>query len=274
MGATGVASRVLAVDHLRVESHRHLVMVVLGLLLVPSAWFAQADVALYSGDWPRLLPRFLTRAVLVLTCVGGIVAMRQVRAIEAYSRAVWIVASLLAATIVALNLQRPEGSTLPMRTPLFILLLLFAGLPNRLWRQIGPPLAMTMGLIALRATWLTDPIDLTSDVLMLIVANAVGVMVVLKRLSLENAVADSWRAEHDALVRAEQALAELRTLRGIIPICSYCKRVRSEVGDWQQIERYVRDHSAAEFSHGICPSCVEEQRFGADDGQPATNAGQ
>ena len=53
----------------------------------------------------------------------------------------------------------------------------------------------------------------------------------------------------------EQSLAEVRTLQGIIPICSYCKQIRDEAGGWWQMERYISDHSDAAFSHGICPEC-------------------
>jgi hypothetical protein len=53
----------------------------------------------------------------------------------------------------------------------------------------------------------------------------------------------------------EHSLAEVRTLQGIIPICSYCKQIRDEVGGWWQMERYISDHSDAAFSHGICPEC-------------------
>lgn len=55
----------------------------------------------------------------------------------------------------------------------------------------------------------------------------------------------------------EEALAEVRTLRGILPICSHCKRIRNEEGAWEAVDRYVRDHTHAEFSHGICPQCLE-----------------
>ena len=52
------------------------------------------------------------------------------------------------------------------------------------------------------------------------------------------------------------SLAKVRTLKGLIPICSHCKRVRDDAGFWQQVEAYVRDRSEAQFSHGICPSCL------------------
>ncbi|OQA37935.1 MAG: Two component regulator propeller [Acidobacteria bacterium ADurb.Bin340] len=51
------------------------------------------------------------------------------------------------------------------------------------------------------------------------------------------------------------ALAEVRTLRGLIPICAYCKKIRDDQGSWEQMERYISDHSDAQFSHGICPDC-------------------
>jgi len=55
------------------------------------------------------------------------------------------------------------------------------------------------------------------------------------------------------------ALANVRTLSGLLPICAYCKRVRDDKDYWQQIEQYVGDHSQAEFSHGICPECLDAQ---------------
>jgi PAS domain-containing protein len=55
----------------------------------------------------------------------------------------------------------------------------------------------------------------------------------------------------------QDALAKVKTLSGLLPICSACKNVRDDKGYWNQIEVYIRDHSEAEFSHGLCPSCTE-----------------
>ena len=51
---------------------------------------------------------------------------------------------------------------------------------------------------------------------------------------------------------------EINTLHGIIPICSSCKKVRDDQGYWQLVEAYVRDRSEAEFSHSLCPECLEK----------------
>ncbi len=55
---------------------------------------------------------------------------------------------------------------------------------------------------------------------------------------------------------------EVRVLQGLLPICSFCKRIRATDETWVQLERYISDHSEAMFSHGLCPDCLE-QHYGA-----------
>lgn len=64
-------------------------------------------------------------------------------------------------------------------------------------------------------------------------------------------------AQREELIkRLEVALAEVKTLSGLLPICSSCKKVRDDGGYWQQIEHYISQHSQADFSHSICPDCA------------------
>ncbi|MGB5686468.1 MAG: response regulator [Candidatus Electrothrix sp.] len=65
----------------------------------------------------------------------------------------------------------------------------------------------------------------------------------------------------------EEALEEIKTLTGILPICSYCKQIRNDAGYWQQVEEYISEHSQAMFSHGVCPVCYKKvmERLGAED---------
>ncbi len=56
----------------------------------------------------------------------------------------------------------------------------------------------------------------------------------------------------------QKTLSEVKTLRGFLPICSYCKKIRDDKGYWSQIESYIHKHSDAEFSHGICPECAKK----------------
>ena len=56
----------------------------------------------------------------------------------------------------------------------------------------------------------------------------------------------------------EQALQEIKVLRGILPICSRCKKIRDEDGQWHSVESYIKGHSEADFSHLICPECLDK----------------
>ncbi len=55
-----------------------------------------------------------------------------------------------------------------------------------------------------------------------------------------------------------QALVDVKTLHGLLPICSGCKKIRDDTGYWNDLENYVRDHTEADFSHGLCPDCMKE----------------
>ena len=72
-----------------------------------------------------------------------------------------------------------------------------------------------------------------------------------KRLELER---------ETAFEKLEKALSEIKTLQGIIPICSYCHNMRDNEGSWNQIAAYISAHTEAQFSHGICPKCLIKAR--------------
>jgi K+-sensing histidine kinase KdpD len=65
------------------------------------------------------------------------------------------------------------------------------------------------------------------------------------------------RAERAAEETAA-ALEHVRVLSGLLPICASCKKIRDRGGSWQQLEAYIRSHSEAEFTHGLCPDCARE----------------
>ena len=57
----------------------------------------------------------------------------------------------------------------------------------------------------------------------------------------------------------QAALDQIKTLQGILPICSFCKQIRTDQGSWQRLEEFIQAHSGAEFSHCVCPTCMKEQ---------------
>ncbi len=74
-------------------------------------------------------------------------------------------------------------------------------------------------------------------------------------------ITDRKQAEQERerlVLELQEALAKVKTLSGLLPICSSCKKIRDDKGYWNQIEKYIVDHSEAEFSHGICPQCLAD----------------
>ena len=62
----------------------------------------------------------------------------------------------------------------------------------------------------------------------------------------------------ERVTELEEALAHVKQLHGILPICSYCKKIRDDQNYWQKVESYITQNSEAQFSHSICPGCYAE----------------
>ena len=74
---------------------------------------------------------------------------------------------------------------------------------------------------------------------------------------LEGRVAARTRELAEKNKKLEQALDEIRTLSGLLPTCMYCKKIRDDAGEWSSMEAYISQRSEAQFSHGICPDCMD-----------------
>lgn len=75
--------------------------------------------------------------------------------------------------------------------------------------------------------------------------------------ALHEELVNTTRELHKRNLALEEARDRVRTLKGLLPICCSCKKIRDDRGYWEQIEVYVRDRTDADFTHGVCPDCVE-----------------
>jgi len=76
----------------------------------------------------------------------------------------------------------------------------------------------------------------------------------------EDALRTKERQQQELISHLEEALAEIKTLKGFIPICASCKKIRDDEGYWNQLEAYISKRTDAVFSHGLCPECAEQAR--------------
>jgi PAS domain S-box-containing protein len=66
------------------------------------------------------------------------------------------------------------------------------------------------------------------------------------------------KEREDLIRQLRESLAEIKTLRGILPLCSFCKKIRDDKGYWEQVDIYITKHSEADISHSICPECYNK----------------
>ena len=241
----------MSLEVLHLESDRRLTTVLLTLVLIPAAWFGAVYVSGASHDSPRSLIHLIPHAASGLVAVLGLWFVRQARTRGQLSTAVFATSLAIVPVLLALGLQQPQGWFYQPMQAFLPLIALYGALPNTSARQIGPPWLFTGGLILGRLLWFSDAGGhALSDIVVLTMVNAIGTLMVWRRAALQRLVSEAFQ--------------ELRTLRGIIPICAHCKKVRTDANEWQQIENYVADHSTAAFSHGICPECI--RAFYAESG--------
>jgi CheY-like chemotaxis protein len=88
-----------------------------------------------------------------------------------------------------------------------------------------------------------------------LLARASSALELKKEMDCRKAREGELRRSNDAL---QKALRDVKVLRGLIPICASCKKIRNDGGFWQQVEEYIGEHSEAEFSHGICQPCAKK----------------
>ena len=86
----------------------------------------------------------------------------------------------------------------------------------------------------------------------------------VNRIRLKTRIRNQFDLKHktDMLIQKnhelEAALEHIKTLQGILPICSFCKQIRHDDGQWFHLEEYVKKHTDAQFSHGVCPQCMQK----------------
>jgi PAS domain S-box-containing protein len=85
--------------------------------------------------------------------------------------------------------------------------------------------------------------------------NVVGLIGYAADITEQKQAEEALKQERDKL---QDALAKVKILSGLLPICANCKKIRDDKGYWNQIEAYIRDHSEADFSHSICPECAKK----------------
>jgi hypothetical protein len=243
-------------QHLPRDSAR--ARLVLAIAFVPLLLFAVSDYRLFGTTAPFCW-LLAGRTALALYTLLLLAALHKGLTPRQFDRALlgW---SLLAAVLdVSVSSTRPADYTGHFLVEVVVVVLFYTVLPASLPYQAIPALLISTGsmvlFLAVKAP--TDGLTGTALAVAYLLANVLGGMASWEL--------HQWKRrqfaelEQEAALRAglERALAEIRTLRGLLAICAHCKRVRDDAGSWHQVEVYVRERTHATFSHAICPECLQ-----------------
>lgn len=244
---------------LRLESERRLAIWATTLMLVPGVLFAYVDASI-ERNLQIVVVLHALRATLLVLWVLGLLLIRRAATRAALGRALFLLALAIVAFLAANAWLRPIDNWMPVRTMVLISIGTFVVYPYRFRHQLIAWTALMLSFAALvQWHWVTmPPHERFASTMNLLMAGALGMIVARNRAQLDRDLDESLEREREAITARERAVADLRTLQGIIPICAYCHRVRSEEGAWGQLDEYVRERTDADFSHGMCPSCARE----------------
>jgi hypothetical protein len=123
------------------------------------------------------------------------------------------------------------------------------------------PVRVVDPIAAIGVYW-AQPYTPSAEEMQLLTALANSTAVAMESVTVHTELETRVYQRTEALQRANEALRaaldEVKTLRGLIPLCAWCKQIRDDQGLWLQLEAYLRQHTEADFTHGICPACRQK----------------
>jgi len=196
--------------------------------------------------------------VMIAASAAFLLFLRGNPGVGTFDRALFTWSLVVFGAHMAGNTLLPAGYVAHVAWDLLITLGIYAVIPLSFTRQAATALLFSLAgvLVVSQMRIFLHPAALPDILIAYVCANGVGIVASLELHRTRRRHFLSLTEERRAREKLEAAHAEIRTLQGIIPICSVCKHVQTDLGDWQMVEEYVRDRSDADFSHGVCPDCA------------------
>lgn len=248
----------------QMRDERLIVGVFMALALPGCALYSLSDYQLFGYEPPFLIIQAV-RILYVLLCWLIWIVWRRCSCVRRADYLLFILCLLTAAQTIYVNSTRPPTYTGHAIISVLMVLMTYCVTPLPLTYQTASAVLFSAGYIAVSLAAGVGEDGLTVRALAgaCVGANAFGALTSWQLNRRRRQVFYAARRERELRVQLEKALAEVRTLRGYLSICAWCKRVRDEEEAWQHVEAYVQSRTDVQFSHSICPHCFEKH-FGSD----------
>ena len=202
------------------------------------------------GAFPWILSVGLLSASALLAMAGWLRKPRPLPWVNGAAAGCALLAS--AAGLLVLGLSRDLHHTLDLA-----LVLVGAGafMPSQLWFAVTCLFTGTGW--ALLVVPRSPQAEVATFAVALVMAGLMGWVLNRARRQIFREFERLHTRDQEREAQLLEALEGIKTLRGLVPICAQCKKIRDDQGFWQQVETYVHEHSEAEFTHSLCPTCAE-----------------
>lgn len=204
--------------------------------------------------WPLLL---LDRVLLFLClCAAGLLLARS-RDGNGVNRIALAVCTAIAISTLHIDSTRPFDYLTHIGVDVIVLLGIYLIVPIPLKFQLFPAFLFTVGLLVIHFGMKTPAHALSGPAVItcLLSANVIGLMG-SRRLAISRRTQyANWREENALRIKLTEALANVRILSGLLPICASCKKIRDDQNYWHSIEAFLSERSELDFTHSICPDC-------------------
>lgn len=229
------------------------------VIMAGFAFFSLSDYILF-GTTTKFFVLLAVRLALILSSLGMAWALKRDLRLRQFEILGLCYLLGLSAGILYIQASRPLGYNAYAVLSVLAICAFYMASPLPLKLQAIPALLLSLGTILSLFSNHSRLEGLSSIALIygVVCANLIGLIVSVQTRYWKRHEFIALLRETSLRQQLGQAMEEIRTLRGTIPICSYCKNVKNAPGDWQQIEAYLTVHTHAVFSHGICPQCYEK----------------
>lgn len=216
-------------------------------------------MALGSGE--QIAKVLLFRGTMIAIAVAHILLTSQRNYSLFSDRVTAVLVFLLGALILGVESTRPPDYLGHVGLDVMYVIIVYLIIPMPLRYQFLVTLVYTLIELVLLQTLRTeiDSLSLFVTSVGLVVANVVGLTFARRMGRYHRERYHALIQEQRARLELETALAEVKTLSGLLPICCVCKKIRDDSGYWSSVETYLHEHLKQQLTHGLCPECFVDQ---------------
>jgi hypothetical protein len=241
------------------EHNKRNILIFIAIAVAGVSFLALTE-SIYTAFDSAYLALLAGRSVLLMLMIGALIVLARMQNRVRFDRLTYVAVLVLPVVASIINLVRPLSDPGNFAFDIVLLLGYYSLFNFPLRFQILPPLIISAVQLSFLFAF-KDIGDLHQEHVIttaFLVANVVGVISSRERNIKSRQVFLDFQRQEELLVELETNLQHTKMLEGIVPMCSYCKRIRKDRKMWEQIEEFIGRGSNLRFSHGICPECLAE----------------